>query len=135
MNSPIHSIRILHVMLRVQNLERSIEFYRQVLGMKVLRQQDYPAGQFTLAFMGYKDESGETAIELTYNWGKSDYEKGTAFGHLAFAVKDIYSFFRRLNLMQVCVTREPAPMQFDSSEMIGFFVDPDGYVIEIIERT
>lgn len=134
MHSPIYPTRILHVMLRVKNLEQSIEFYRQVLGMRLLRRQDYPAGQFTLAFMEYKDESCETAIELTYNWGKSDYERGTAFGHLAFAVQDIYGFFSRLKSMQVCVTREPAPMQFDASELIGFFVDPDGYVIEIIER-
>ena len=123
----------MHVMLRVENLTASIAFYTEFFGLKVLRQTDYPAGGFTLAFLGAQSESVATAIELTHNWEPRKYEKGDAFGHLAFAVGDIYAFCRRLKSAKVTITREPAPMQFDQAETIAFVEDPDGYCIELIQ--
>lgn len=126
-------MRLLHVMLRVSNLKHSIEFYTKILGMKVLRQKDYPSGKFTLCFLGYEDESKETALELTYNWGKEGYEKGEGFGHLAIGVKDIYSTCDRIRRLGGEISREPGPMKH-STTLLAFIKDPDGYSIELLER-
>ena len=126
--------RLLHVMLRVKNLDLSIDFYTRLLGMKVLRKKDYIDGRFTLAFLGYEDELKTTVIELTHNWDEHSYEKGNAFGHLAFAVNNIFAFCDTLKKHNAKFTREPAPMSFDSTETIAFIIDPDGYAIELIER-
>ncbi|MDO3386880.1 lactoylglutathione lyase [Gilvimarinus sp. SDUM040013] len=126
--------RLLHVMLRVNNMDLSIDFYTRIFGMKVLRKKDYIDGRFTLAFLGYDEESKSTVVELTHNWDEQSYEKGNAFGHLAFAVKDIFTFFGNLKKDNVKFTREPSPMKFDASETIAFISDPDGYTIELIER-
>jgi len=126
--------RILHTMLRVVDLKSSIEFYTEILGMKLLRYKDYPDGEFTLAFLGYGNESTNTVIELTYNWGENKYEKGTAFGHIALAVDDIYETCKNFSRNGVKITRPPAPMKADKSEIIAFISDPDGYKIELIQR-
>ncbi len=125
--------RILHTMLRVADLEHSINFYTQLMGMRVLRHRDYPDGQFTLVFMGYDDEESSTVLELTHNWNKKIYEKGTAFGHIALAVTDVYETCRQLSREGVTITREPGPMSFDKDEVIAFIEDPDGYKIELIQ--
>lgn len=134
LNAPASMTRILHTMLRVVNLERSIEFYVRNLGMSVLRKQDYPNGKFTLAFLGYGSEADNTVVELTYNWGSHTYEKGSAFGHIALAVNDIYRVCQRLQQQGVSIIRQPGPMRDDASEVIAFIEDPDGYSIELIER-
>ena len=126
--------RLLHVMLRVNNLEKSIEFYTHLLGMKVLRKQDYPEGHFTLTFLGYEDESNSTVIELTHNWDDHQYELGDAFGHLALAINNLHEFCQYLKKHDVIITREPAPMRYDPTEVIAFILDPDGYSIELIEK-
>lgn len=128
-------IQFLHVMLRVSDLEQSLAFYTGLFGLKILRKIDYPDGQFTLAFLGFGRESTSTVIELTHNWNESEYEKGNAFGHLAFAVTDIHQFCLSLKEMDVNITREPGPMKFDDREIIAFIEDPDGYSIELIEAT
>lgn len=133
MKTITQSFRFLHVMLRVTDLERSIAFYTKLFGLTVLRQTDYPSGHFTLAFLGFKEESDETVIELTYNWGEQSYDKGNAFGHLAFGVENISEFCQYLRKAKVNITREPGPMQFDSNELIAFIKDPDGYSIELIQ--
>lgn len=127
--------RLLHTMLRVADLDRSIAFYTQLLGMTLLRRKDYPAGEFTLAFLGYGDESYATVLELTHNWGTQLYEKGTAFGHIALAAPDIYATCKALAEKGVSITRQPGPMKADASEMIAFIEDPDGYKIELIQCT
>lgn len=128
------SFRFLHTMLRVLDLEKSIDFYTRHLGMQVLRRQDYPEGRFTLAFIGYGPESGNTVIELTHNWDqKEPYEIGTGFGHLALGVTDIYGTCDALRKDGVKITREPGPMKHGST-VIAFIEDPDGYKIELIER-
>ena len=132
--SPIGKMRLLHTMLRVTNLELSIKFYTDLLGMKLLRKTDYPGGEFTLAFLGYGDEANNTVLELTYNWKASQYEKGTAFGHIAIAVKNIYKVCDYVRKQGVEVVRSPGPMKADRSEIIAFITDPDGYQIELIER-
>ena len=123
----------LHTMLRVGNLERSIHFYTTFLGMKELRRNEVPAGKYTLVFLGYGDESSHTVLELTYNWGVDQYEIGTAFGHLALGVPDIYATCERLRAAGVKITREPGPVKFGTT-VIAFIEDPDGYKIELIER-
>lgn len=128
-------IQFLHVMLRVSDLEQSLAFYTGLFGLKTLRKIDYPDGQFTLAFLGFGRESTSTVIELTHNWNESEYEKGNAFGHLAFAVTDIHQFCLLLKEMDINITREPGPMKFDDREIIAFIEDPDGYSIELIEAT
>ncbi|MCP4061052.1 MAG: lactoylglutathione lyase [Pseudomonadota bacterium] len=128
-------VQFLHVMLRVSDLEQSLAFYTGLFGLEILRQIDYPDGQFTLAFLGFEKESISTVIELTYNWNESKYDKGNAFGHLAFAVTDIHQFCHSLKQMDVKITREPGPMKFDDREIIAFIEDPDGYNIELIEAT
>lgn len=126
-------MRILHTMLRVGNLERSLHFYTDVLGMRLLRKKDYPEGKFTLAFVGYNDESEDSCIELTYNWGVDNYESGNAFGHIAIGVEDIYSTCEAIKLHGGQVVREPGPMKHGST-VIAFVVDPDGYKIELIQE-
>ncbi|NOU20348.1 MAG: lactoylglutathione lyase [Methyloglobulus sp.] len=126
--------RLLHTMLRVGDLDKSVAFYTQLLGMKLLRRQDYPAGEYTLAFVGYHDEAESTVIELTYNWGKQHYDMGAAFGHIALATDDIYETCEALASEGVNVTRMPGPMKDDASILIAFLEDPDGYKIEMIQR-
>ncbi|WP_027285458.1 lactoylglutathione lyase [Rubritepida flocculans] len=127
------SFRYLHTMLRVGDLDRSIAFYTTHLGMKELRRRDVPEGKYTLAFLGYGDEAAHTVLELTYNYGVSSYEMGTAFGHLAIGVPDIYGLCERLRAAGVKITREPGPVKFGTT-LIAFIEDPDGYKIELIER-
>jgi lactoylglutathione lyase len=126
-------MRLLHTMIRTGNLEQSIKFYTNVLGMRLLRQKDYPDGKFTLAFLGYGDESKETAIELTYNWGVEKYELGTGFGHLAIEVPDAYVFCEDVKKNGGQVIREAGPMK-DSTTVLAFIRDPDGYSIELIQK-
>ena len=125
-------MRLLHTMLRVGNLERSIEFYTDVLGMKLLRQKQYPEGEFTLAFVGYGEESDTAVIELTYNWGTDSYDLGNGYGHIALGVDDIYATCDELKRRGGKVAREPGPMQHGTT-VIAFVEDPDGYKIELIE--
>lgn len=120
-------------MLRVNNLDESLAFYCDALGMKLLRKKDYPAGEFTLAFVGYGEEDSQAVIELTHNWGTSKYELGTAFGHLAIGVSDIYAVCDQLRSKGVKVVREPGPMKH-STTVIAFVEDPNGYRIELIEE-
>ena len=126
-------MRLLHTMLRVGDLERSLAFYTGVLGMTLLRRSDYPDGQFTLAFVGYGPESEQAAIELTYNWGTSRYELGTAFGHVALEVQDAYAACAEIKRRGGVVTREAGPMKHGTT-VIAFVQDPDGYKIELIQK-
>ena len=125
-------MRLLHTMLRVNNLEKSIEFYCDVLGMKLLRKKDYPGGKFTLAFVGYGDELNHTVLELTYNWDTDKYDLGNAYGHIALGVDDIYSTCEKIKEQGGKVTREPGPMKHGST-VIAFIEDPNGYKVELIE--
>jgi lactoylglutathione lyase len=124
-------MRILHTMLRVGNLDRSLSFYTEVLGMKLLRQKEYPEGKFTLAFLGYGSELSNTAIELTYNWGVEEYEMGSAFGHIAIEVDDVYQATDRIRRLGGKVLRDAGPMNAGTT-IIAFIEDPDGYSIELI---
>ena len=126
-------MRVLHTMIRVVDLQRSIDFYTKVLGMKVLRQKDYPDGRFTLAFVGYADESEQAVIELTHNWDTKSYELGNAFGHIAVAVPDAYKACEAVAAKGGRVTRPAGPMKFGGS-VIAFVEDPDGYKIEFIQK-
>ena len=126
-------MRILHTMLRVGDLERSIRFYTEVLGMQLLRRKDYPEGKFTLAFVGYGSEADSAVIELTYNWGVERYELGTAYGHIAIQVDDIHASCNRVRTLGGKVTREPGPMKHGTTNL-AFVEDPDGYRIEFIQR-
>ena len=126
-------MRILHTMLRTGDLDRSIKFYTEILGMKLLRRQDYPAGEFTLAFLGYGDESDHTAIELTYNWGVDRYEMGTAYGHIAIEVDDVYRATAEAKNRGGKILREAGPMNAGTT-IISFIEDPDGYPIELIGK-
>jgi lactoylglutathione lyase len=125
-------MRLLHTMLRVTNLDESLKFYTENLGMKLLRKQDFPSGEFTLAFVGYGEEKNNTVVEMTYNYGKHNYDIGDAFGHLAIAVDDIYKTCDDLKKKGVKVTREPGPMKHGST-VIAFIEDPNGYKIELIQ--
>ena len=125
-------MRLLHTMLRVGDLERSLKFYCDVLGMRLLRKKDYPGGEFTLAFVGYGDESDHTVLELTYNWGIESYELGTAYGHIALGVDDIYKTCDQIKAMGGQIVREPGPMKHGST-VIAFVQDPDGYKVELIQ--
>jgi lactoylglutathione lyase len=128
------NFRILHTMIRVFDLEKSIDFYTRLLGMRLLRRKDYPSGEFTLAFVGYGDEDSGAVIELTHNWGqKTPYEIGSGFGHLAIGVPDIYGTCASLGKEGVKIPRPPGPMKHGGS-VIAFVEDPDGYKIELIER-
>lgn len=133
-NTATSSYRLLHTMLRVKDLEKSIDFYTRFLGMNLMRRKDYPSGEFTLAFIGYGDEKDSTVIELTHNWGQTeDYDLGTGFGHLAIGVPDIYATCDALAKEGVKIPRAPGPMKHGGS-VIAFIEDPDGYKIELIER-
>lgn len=130
----VPQFRYLHTMLRVKDLETSLDFYTRLLGMKVLRKNDYPGGEFTLAFVGYGDEKDHTVIELTHNWGQSEpYDIGTGYGHIALGVPDIYGACDRLRAEGVKIPREPGPMKHGTT-VIAFIEDPDGYKIELIEK-
>jgi lactoylglutathione lyase len=119
-------------MLRVGNLERSIKFYTEVLGMELLRQKDYPDGKFTLAFLGYGDEKHNTALELTYNWDTHSYDLGKGFGHLAIEVDDVYLAADRIRAQGGKIIREPGPMNAGTT-LLAFVADPDGYEIELLQ--
>ncbi|HSV28954.1 MAG TPA: lactoylglutathione lyase [Candidatus Omnitrophota bacterium] len=125
--------RMLHTMVRVGNLDKSIDFYTRLLGMKLLRRADYPEGRFTLAFVGYGDEADNTVIELTHNWDTEAYDLGTGFGHIALGVPDIYAACEQLAKEGVKIPRPPGPMKHGST-VIAFVEDPDGYKIELIEK-
>jgi lactoylglutathione lyase len=126
-------MRILHTMLRVGNLEKSIEFYTEVLGMKMLRRRDYPDGKFTLAFVGYQDEADGSVLELTHNWGVERYDLGGGYGHVAIEVDDAYRSCEEVKRRGGRVTREAGPMKHGVT-VIAFVEDPDGYKIEFIQK-
>ncbi|WP_339723731.1 lactoylglutathione lyase [uncultured Paraglaciecola sp.] len=126
-------MRLLHTMLRVGDLQKSIDFYTHLMGMKLLRQSENNEYQYTLAFIGYGDESDTTVLELTYNWGKSSYQMGEAFGHIAIAVDDIYATCDFIEQQGGDVYRKPGPVKGGQS-VIAFVRDPDGYAIELIQR-
>ncbi len=124
-------MRILHTMLRVGDLEKSLHFYTEVLGMKLLRRRDYPEGRFTLAFVGYGDEARNTVLELTYNWDTHHYDLGDGFGHIAIEVDDVYEAVEQIRAKGGKVVREPGPMKHGST-VLAFVEDPDGYKIELL---
>ncbi len=125
-------MRILHTMVRVGDLDKSLAFYQEVLGMRLLRRKDFPEGKFTLAFLGYQEESEGAALELTYNWGVEKYEIGTGYGHIALEVDDAYAACADIKKRGGKVTREAGPMKH-GSRVIAFVEDPDGYKIELIQ--
>lgn len=126
--------RLLHTMIRVLDLDKSIDFYTRHLGMKVLRRTDYPEGKFTNVFVGYGDEADNTVLELTHNWDQElPYDQGSAFGHLAVAVPDIYAACEQMEREGVKIPRPPGPMKHGTT-VIAFIEDPDGYKIELIEK-
>lgn len=136
--TPVQGTRLLHTMLRVGDLERSLAFYVDLLGMTLFRREHYPTGRFTLAFVGYGNEASDAAIELTHNWDQAGYAHGTAYGHVALAVPDLRSACARLEALGAPVLRRPGPMshhspQRDAAETMAFIADPDGYRIELIE--
>lgn len=126
-------MRFLHTMLRVGNLDRSIDFYTTVLGMKLLRKNDYPEGKFTLAFVGYGEESSHTVLELTHNWDTDSYDLGSGYGHIAVEVEDAYAACDAVRNKGGKVTREAGPMKHGTT-VIAFVEDPDGYKIEFIQK-
>jgi len=125
-------MKMLHTMLRVGDLEKSLKFYCEVLGMEVIRRKDYPEGKFTLAFVGYGEEADNTLIELTYNWGTDKYDLGNAYGHIALGVEDIYGTCAKITLKGGKVVRPPGAMQHGTT-VIAFVEDPDGYKVELIQ--
>jgi lactoylglutathione lyase len=125
-------MRMLHTMLRVGNLERSLEFYTGTLGMKLLRRHDFPEGRFTLAFVGYGDEKDTTVLELTHNWDTERYDIGSGYGHVALGVDDIYRACDELRKKGAKIVREPGPMKHGTTH-IAFIEDPDGYKVELIQ--
>ncbi|OWT71599.1 MULTISPECIES: lactoylglutathione lyase [unclassified Achromobacter] len=127
-------MRILHTMLRVGNLDKSIEFYTKVLGMRLLRKKDYPDGKFTLAFVGYQDEAEGAVLELTHNWDTPSYDIGNGYGHIALEVADAYETCDKVRELGGKVTREAGPMKHGTT-VIAFVEDPDGYKIEFIQRS
>ena len=126
-------MRILHTMIRSGNLERSIAFYTEIMGMKLLRQKDYPKGEFTNAFLGYGDETEQAALELTYNWGVESYDMGTGFGHIALEVDDVYEATAQIKAKGGKIIRDAGPMNA-GTRIIAFVEDPDGYQIELIGK-
>jgi len=126
-------MRVLHTMLRVGDMQRSIAFYTEVMGMKVLREEEYPEAEFSLAFVGYGDEESNTVIELTYNWGRDNYDLGNGFGHIAIAVPDAVAACEQIKQRGGKVIREAGPMMHGTI-VLAFIEDPDGYKIELIER-
>ena len=134
MNDLTRKFRLLHTMIRVQNLEKSIDFYTRLLGMKLLRQREFETARFTLAFVGYGDEETDAVIELTYNWDQDEpYELGSAFGHFAIAVPDVYATCDFMKENGVPVPRPAGPLK-DGLRDIAFIEDPDGYKIELVQR-
>ncbi len=128
------TFRMLHAMIRVRDLEASLDFYTRLLGMRELRRKDYPGGRFTLAFVGYGDEADHTVVELTHNWDRdAPYDLGDGFGHMAIGVPDIHAVCDGLRAAGATITREPGPMKHGTT-VIAFIQDPDGYKIELIER-
>ncbi|MBY0443972.1 MAG: lactoylglutathione lyase [Burkholderiales bacterium] len=127
-------MRLLHTMLRVGNLELSIKFYTEVLGMRLLRSKDFPEGRFTLAFLGYEDEASGTVLELTHNWDTAQYDLGNAYGHIAIEIDDIFACCNDVRQKGGKVVREPGPMKHGST-IIAFVEDPDGYKIEFIQKS
>lgn len=125
-------MRMLHTMLRVEDLNASLHFYTELMGMKLLRQSDNNDYEYTLAFVGYGDEKDSTVLELTYNWGDNKYDKGNAYGHIAIEVDDIYTFCKNLSSQGADVYREPGPVK-GGQTIIAFVRDPDGYAIELIQ--
>jgi len=125
-------MRLLHTMLRVGDLDRSIAFYTELMGMRLLRRKDYPGGRFTLAFVGYGEESDTTVLELTHNWDTSSYDIGSGYGHIAIGVDDIVAVCDQIRGKGGRVVREPGPMK-NGSTVIAFVEDPDGYKVELIE--
>jgi len=125
-------MRLLHTMLRVGNLNKSINFYTEVLGMKLLRKKEYPEGKFTLAFLGYDDESTSTVIELTFNWETSNYQLGNAYGHIAIEVEEIYKACELIAAKGGEIVRPAGPMKHGTT-LLAFIKDPDGYMIELIQ--
>ncbi|MEE8393424.1 MAG: lactoylglutathione lyase [Rhodospirillales bacterium] len=134
MNDQTENYRLLHTMIRVRDLEKSLDFYTRHLGMRLLRRNDYEGGRFTLAFVGYGDEADSAVIELTHNWDQDeDYELGSGFGHIAIGVPDIYGACGGMEKDGVSIPRPPGPMKHGST-VIAFVEDPDGYKIELIEK-
>jgi lactoylglutathione lyase len=127
-------MRVLHTMIRVGDLERSLAFYTEVLGMKLLRRKDYETGRFTLAFIGYADEASSAVLELTHNWDTKSYELGTGFGHVALGAPDVYAWCEQIRAKGGKIVREPGPMKHGGS-VIAFIEDPDGYRIELIQTS
>ncbi len=130
-NKGIMTMRLLHTMLRVGDLDKSISFYTEILGMRLLRRKDYPEGKFTLAFLGYGDEAHNSVLELTHNWDVTAYEPGTGFGHIAIAVDDVYAACDAIKAKGGKVVREAGPMQHGAT-ILAFVEDPDGYMIELL---
>ncbi|MDH5378457.1 MAG: lactoylglutathione lyase [Gammaproteobacteria bacterium] len=126
-------MRLLHTMLRVGDIDRSIRFYTDILGMHLLRKKDYPEGKFTLAFVGYEDEANHTVLELTYNWDTHAYDLGNGFGHLAIEVNDVYAAAEKIRAQGGKIIREPGPMNAGTT-LIAFVEDPDGYQIELLGK-
>ncbi|MEJ7732806.1 MAG: lactoylglutathione lyase [Polyangiaceae bacterium] len=126
-------MRILHTMLRVVDLEKSLAFYRDVLGMQLLSRKDYPDGKFTLAFVGYGKNPEQAELELTHNWDTSSYQRGDAYGHIALGVDDVRGACDRIRAAGGKITREPGPMKHGTT-VIAFVEDPDGYKVELIEE-
>lgn len=126
-------MRMLHTMLRVGDLEKSLHFYTEVLGMKLLRRKDYPGGRFTLAFVGYGDEAHHTVLELTHNWDTSSYDLGEGYGHIAIEVEDVYQACEQIKSRGGKVIREAGPMK-NGSTILAFVADPDGYKIELLGK-
>ena len=134
MNEMTTKFRLLHTMIRVMDIDKSIDFYTRILGMKLLRRQDYEGGRFTLSFVGYGDEETDTVVELTHNWDQTEpYDMGDAFGHLAIAVPDAYAVCEALEKEGVSVPRPAGPMK-GGQRIIAFIEDPDGYKIELVQR-
>jgi lactoylglutathione lyase len=127
------NFRYLHTMLRVGDLDRSVKFYTELFGMTELRRREVTDGKYTLSFLGYGDEASHTVLELTYNWGVDKYEIGTAFGHLAIGMPDVYAVCAKLRAAGAKITREPGPVKFGTT-VIAFVEDPDGYKIELVQR-
>lgn len=125
-------MRLLHTMLRVGDLDKSIQFYRDIMGMELIRKHDYESGRFTLAFLGYGPEKDNTVLELTHNWDTDSYEKGEGFGHIAIAVDDVYAACEKIREAGGTIVREPGPMKHGTT-VLAFVEDPDGYKIELLE--
>ncbi len=133
MSDSLGPVRLLHTMIRVYDLEKSIAFYTEQLGMTLLRRMDFPEGKFTLAFVGYGSEASHAVIELTHNWGHEPYEIGTGFGHIALGMQNIVAACEQFAKAGVKITRPPGPMKHGTTS-IAFIEDPDGYKIELVER-